>query len=109
LIFAMNAPVLTSASSAQSRASSRGVVVYTTNYCGYCVRAERLLQDKGIAFEKVNVDGDWEARDWLVEYTGQRTVPQILVHGRPIGGFTELAALSRSGRLDELLRDAPAP
>lgn len=104
----MNAPVEKDASSAQSRAASRGVVVFTTNYCGYCMRAERLLQDKGIPFEKVSVDGDWEARDWLVEFTGQRTVPQILVHGRPIGGFTELSALSRSGRLDELLAAAPA-
>jgi glutaredoxin 3 len=86
---------------------ANGVVVYSTRYCGYCVRAERLLTDKGISFERIAVDGDEHARRWLVELTGQFTVPQIVIHGRPIGGFSELAALARTGRLDALV-GAPA-
>lgn len=87
------------------RDTARGVVVYATAYCGYCVRAEHLLRSKNIPFRRVAVDDDWETRDWLVERTGQRTVPQIFIHGRSIGGFTELAALERSGRLAELLNE----
>ncbi len=87
--------------------ATRAVVVYSTRYCGYCYRAEKLLEGKKIPFERVGVDDDWETRDWLVKFTGQRTVPQIVIHGRPIGGFTELAALDRTGRLDALLAAPP--
>lgn len=79
------------------------VVVYRTRWCGYCRRAVSLLERKGIPFREVSVDGDHEARAWLRETTGQRTVPQIFIDGRSIGGFRELSALERTGALDDLV------
>ena len=79
------------------------VVIYRTPYCGYCVMAKRLLEKKGVAFTEIDVSGDAAARAWLRETTGQLTVPQIFISGRPIGGYSELAALDRSGKLDALL------
>jgi glutaredoxin 3 len=78
------------------------VQVYTTNYCGYCVRAKALLSRLGIDFEEIDVSEDPDKRDWLVNASGQRTVPQIFIDGRAIGGFIELAALERAGGLREL-------
>lgn len=78
------------------------VQVYTTLYCGYCVRAKALLKRLHIGFEEIDVSGDPAKRDWLVRASGQRTVPQIFIDGEPIGGFVELAALERAGGLHEL-------
>jgi glutaredoxin 3 len=80
------------------------VTVYTTSYCPYCVRAKALLKRKGIAFEEVAVDGDDAKRLWLVEQTGQRTVPQVFAGERSLGGFSDLDALDREGKLDPILR-----
>ncbi|MBI2898273.1 MAG: glutaredoxin 3 [Deltaproteobacteria bacterium] len=80
------------------------VVVYSTTYCGYCTRAKALLERRGIAFREVDVTHDPVMRDWLVQTTGRRTVPQIFIGGRPIGGFDELAVLDRSGELARLVR-----
>jgi glutaredoxin 3 len=80
------------------------VTVYTTSYCPYCVRAKALLKRKGVDFEEVAVDGDNEKRLWLVEQTGQRTVPQIFAGDRSLGGFSDLDALDRAGKLDPILR-----
>lgn len=85
------------------------VQVYTTNYCGYCVRAKALLKRLNIAFEEIDVSDDPDKRDWLVKESGQRTVPQIFIDGRPVGGFTELAALERAGGLRELQASAASP
>jgi glutaredoxin 3 len=79
------------------------VRLYTTTYCGYCVRAKHLLRERGIAFEEIDVTGNDDARAWLVEVTGRRKVPQIFIHGQPIGGFAELRALDRSGQLAAML------
>lgn len=79
------------------------VRVYTTRICTYCFAAKRLLGRKGIEYEEIDVSHDAEARRWLVETSGQRTVPQIFIGDRSIGGFTELRALDRSGELDALL------
>ena len=68
------------------------VVVYSTTYCGYCVRAKMLLNRKGIAFTEMDVTDDDAKRAWLVTTTGRRTVPQIFIDDKPIGGFDELAA-----------------
>jgi glutaredoxin 3 len=76
--------------------------VYTTHWCGYCVRAKALLDSKGLPYEEINLDGDPDFRQKLMELTGGWTVPQILIDGRPIGGYAELYALARSGRLDSL-------
>ena len=80
------------------------VQVYKTPYCGYCVRAVNLLRSKGIAFEEIDVSGNDAKREWLVETTGQRTVPQIFINGQSVGGYTDLAALDRAGRLDGMLQ-----
>jgi glutaredoxin 3 len=75
------------------------VVLYVTDTCGYCRMAESLLRRRDIAFAAVDVTELPEARSWLIEKTGRRTVPQIFVKGASIGGFTELAAMDRSGAL----------
>jgi glutaredoxin 3 len=80
------------------------VTVYSKDHCPYCVRAKRLLEKKGVAFEEVNVEGRDDLRDWLVETTGQRTVPQVFVDDRALGGFTDIAALDEQGQLDAILR-----
>jgi glutaredoxin 3 len=78
------------------------VLVYTTEWCGYCVRAKSLLEERGIEYEEVHMDGDPEFRQKLLDMTGHWTVPQIFVDGRSIGGYMELWALDRSGGLEEL-------
>jgi glutaredoxin 3 len=79
------------------------IQIYTTRWCGYCVRAKALLASKGIAFEEVTLDGDPHFRQTLLDLTGGWTVPQILIDGRPIGGYAELWALERAGGLDGTL------
>lgn len=81
------------------------VVLYSTDYCPYCTRAKMLLSKKNVLFEEVNVEDRPELRSWLVSASGQRTVPQIFVNNRPIGGFTDMAALDRTGELDRLLAE----
>lgn len=84
------------------------VRIYTRRWCGYCVAAERLLRAKGVAFEEIDATGDRELRGWLAEATGRSTVPQIFIDDQPIGGYDDLQALDRSGRLDDLLAGRPA-
>lgn len=79
------------------------VVLYVTDTCGYCRMAEALLRRRDIAFVAVDVSDMPEARAWMIEATGRRTVPQIFIKGRPIGGFTDLAAMDRSGALASAL------
>ena len=76
------------------------VEVYTTPSCPYCVRAKRLLSERGIAYREVDVAADEILRDDMVRRSGGlRTVPQVFIDGRAIGGFEELAALDASGEL----------
>ena len=77
--------------------------IYTTRWCGYCVRAKALLDAKGLPYEEVSLDDEPGFRRQLLDLTGGWTVPQILIGGRPIGGYTELRQLDRDGRLDDLL------
>jgi glutaredoxin 3 len=77
--------------------------MYTTAWCGYCVRAKTLLESRGLEYEEIFLDDDPAFRQRLLDLTGGWTVPQILVDGRPIGGYTELWQLDRSGRLETLL------
>ena len=77
--------------------------MYTTAYCPYCVRAKQLLTRKGVAFEEIDVGNDDQLREQVVRETGRRTVPQIFIDGKPIGGFEELRALDDQGELDTLL------
>ena len=81
----------------------RKVVVYSTQWCGYCVRAKALLDARGIPYEEVLLDDDPAFRQKLLDLTGSWTVPQILVDDEPIGGYTELWRLDREGRLEERL------
>ena len=76
--------------------------LYTTRWCGYCVRAKALLDSKGAAYEEVSLDDDPAFRQKLFDLTGGWTVPQILLDGRPIGGYTELWRLDKSGELEQL-------
>ena len=85
------------------------VTMYSTGVCPYCQMAERLLKSKGVAaIDKVRVDLDPQRRVEMMEKTGRRTVPQIYIGETHVGGYDDLAALDRAGRLDELLRASPA-
>jgi glutaredoxin 3 len=80
------------------------VTMYTAAWCGYCVRAERLLEARGVAdVEKINVDEIPDGRALMAARTGRRTVPQIYIGDFHVGGYDELAALDRAGRLGALL------
>jgi glutaredoxin 3 len=84
--------------------SSPPVTMYTTAYCGYCVRAERLLAARGIDdVIKIRVDEEPAERMAMVRRTGRRTVPQIYIGDHHVGGYDDLAALDRAGRLAPLL------
>ena len=80
------------------------VVVYSTRFCAYCVRARALLNAKRFAYDEIMVDADPQRRAEMEAKSGRRTVPQIFIDDEPIGGFTELWALDRSGELDRRLR-----
>jgi glutaredoxin 3 len=82
------------------------VTVYSTRSCPYCRQAEKFLHARGVAFTTIDVTGDDEMRVRLVELSGGlRTVPQIFIGGKPIGGYTDMVALDRKGALDALLKD----
>jgi glutaredoxin 3 len=80
--------------------------MYTTGVCPYCVMAERLLVSKGVTIEKVRVDLEPAKRAEMMEKTGRRTVPQIYIGETHVGGYDDLAALDRAGKLDPLLKPA---
>ncbi len=83
------------------------VTMYTSAVCPYCVRAERLLDAKGVTdIEKIRVDLDPEQKMVMMEKTGRRTVPQIYVGTTHVGGFDDLYALDQAGKLDPLLNGA---
>lgn len=83
----------------------KAVKIYTTNYCGYCLRAKDLLKRKGVAYEEVDVTGNDDMREKLVEISnGQRTVPQIFIGGTHVGGYSDLSQLDREGKLDPMLQ-----
>ena len=77
--------------------------LYTTRWCGYCVRAKALLRSRGLAFEEVSLDDEPKFREKLYELTGGWTVPQITIGDEVIGGYTELWRLDRSGQLADKL------
>jgi glutaredoxin 3 len=79
------------------------IQMYTTQWCGYCVRAKTFLDAKGLDYEEIRLDDDPGFRAHIHELTGGWTVPQILIDGDPIGGYAELRQLDREGRLDERL------
>jgi glutaredoxin 3 len=87
---------------------ARTITLYTTDFCPYCVRAKQLLTKRQLPFEEINLARDPDGRAKLVERTGMMTFPQILVGDLPIGGYDQLAAADRNGRLDALLAERAA-
>ena len=80
------------------------IIIYTTNYCPYCVKAKQLLRTKGLEFEEIDLTNDDAGRMQLVEKSGGRkTVPQIFVNGKHIGGCDDLFSLDAKKELDTLL------
>ena len=75
--------------------------IYTTNWCAYCKAAKQLLSSRGFDFSEINLEEKGMDREDLYELTGERTVPQILMNGNPIGGFDDLQQLDASGKLTE--------
>lgn len=80
------------------------IIVYSSATCPYCDRAKALLTRKGAAFTEIRADLSDVHRDEMIALSGRRTVPQIFIDGRHIGGCDDLYALEKSGQLDELLR-----
>jgi glutaredoxin 3 len=81
------------------------ILMYTTKWCPFCVMAKRLLATKGVAVEEVAVDTDPTRRAEMMQRSGRRTVPQIFIGERHVGGFEDIAALDHKGELDPLLAD----
>jgi glutaredoxin 3 len=79
------------------------VIVYSTTYCPYCVRAKDLLTRKGQAFHEINAEDDAVREEMIKKANGRRTVPQIFINDLHIGGFDDLYALDKEGKLDSLL------
>ncbi|MBI5007040.1 MAG: glutaredoxin 3 [Nitrosomonadales bacterium] len=80
------------------------VIMYCTEVCPYCVRAEHLLRRKGVSeIDKIRIDLHPEQRDLMIQRTGRRTVPQIYINETHVGGYDDMAALDQDGGLDPLL------
>lgn len=79
------------------------VLMYSTAMCPYCVNAKKLLAQKGVAVEEIRVDREPHLRQEMMEKSKQRTVPQIWIGDLHVGGFTDLWALDKNGKLDQLL------
>jgi glutaredoxin 3 len=83
--------------------SSPRVIVYTTDFCSSCLRAKQLLRNKNVVFEEINIGEDDDLREEMIARSGRRTVPQIFINDRHIGGFDDLYRLNVAGGLDPLL------
>ncbi len=79
------------------------VEIYTADYCPYCHQAKQLLDRKGIVYEEIRVDLNPDKRAEMMERTGRRTIPEILIDDKLIGGFDDLWACEQSGQLDKIL------
>lgn len=85
-------------------ASAPEVVIYGNETCPYCSAARMLLKKKGVNYVDISITGNDANRRKMMELSGGRTVPQIFINDKPIGGFDELYSLDQSGKLDELLQ-----
>jgi glutaredoxin 3 len=83
------------------------VRIYVTSTCPYCHAAKRLLGKKQAAFTEIDVSSRPDLRSWLISASGQRTVPQIFINGKSVGGYSDVDALDRAGNLDPLLAELP--
>jgi len=75
------------------------IKIYTKNYCSYCYAAKNLLVKRGLSFEEIALTGNQPAEQEMRHLTGRTTVPQILINGTPVGGYTDLIELDREGKL----------
>jgi len=75
------------------------IQIYSTKQCPYCVRAKTLLQNKDLAYEEIDVSADVDAMQEMIQRSGSRSVPQVFIDGRSVGGFQELSQLSAEGHL----------
>lgn len=80
------------------------VVIYTKETCPYCHLAKELLSARQIPYEEIRIDLDDNKMDEMIRLSNKRTVPQIFINDQPIGGYDDLAALAKSGKLDSLLK-----
>ncbi|NQD80801.1 glutaredoxin 3 [Pseudomonas seleniipraecipitans] len=80
------------------------VVIYSSDWCPYCIRAKQLLTNKGVSFDEIRVDGKPDLRAEMTRKAGRTSVPQIWIDNNHVGGCDELYALERAGKLDALLR-----
>lgn len=83
--------------------STPKIIIYSSQYCPFCFRAKSIFQQKSVAFEEINVDSDAALRQEMMQKSGRRTVPQIWIGERHVGGCDDLMDLQRSGELDKLL------
>jgi glutaredoxin 3 len=83
------------------------VAIYTTPWCPYCHRAKSLLSRKGVVFDEIDAEDRPDLRRWLEQASGQSTVPQVFINNQPVGGYTDISSLDRSGVLDVKLREVP--
>ena len=83
---------------------SQNITMYSTRFCPYCIRARFLLDSKNVSYSDIGVDARPELRREMMEKSGRRTVPQIWIGERHVGGYDDLALLERQGKLDELLQ-----
>lgn len=82
-----------------------GIVIYSSPFCGYCSAAKSLLEKKGTRYDDIDVLADPSRRREMIELTGRRTVPQIFIGARHVGGYDDLIALEDAGQLDPLLSE----
>ncbi|CZI25402.1 TPA: glutaredoxin 3 [Legionella pneumophila] len=80
------------------------VILYTTGYCPYCIKAKELLDRKKVIYTEIRVDLQPELREEMIQKSGRRSVPQIFINGQAIGGCDDLYALEAQGTLNELLK-----
>ncbi len=80
------------------------IKIYSTNWCGPCASAKRLLDSLGQSYKEIDIEKENISREKLMEMTGGMTVPQIVIDGKPIGGFDQLFELNQSGKLEEMLK-----
>ena len=79
------------------------VIIYTTSVCPYCTKAKKLLEQKGVPFEEIDVSDEIEREKMMKKSGGRRSVPQIFIESKHVGGCDDLYALEKEGQLDSLL------
>ena len=80
------------------------ILVYSKRICPYCDHAKKLLDSLGVQYQEINVDENQEQLEKMMRDSGRRTVPQIFIHGKSIGGFDDLSALHQAGKLVDMIK-----